>query len=140
MTTEVKIQVQDQTATVAGAWPGRSEAAVVLSIPGQGLCLPGTGLWRISGPRSIQRSAELPRTQGPLQQGHLAAPLFCFSFSSLHKSKRNGSKIGNGEKQERREDFLRAFRMSMEEVKRKGLGKQTIEWVLRFGQISRRLG
>jgi len=67
LTIEVKIQVQDQTATVVGDWPGRSDLAVVLSVPGWSLCLPGAGLRSTSGPRSIRRNAELPLKQGPLQ-------------------------------------------------------------------------
>lgn len=102
LASEVKIQVQDQAATVAGAQPSGSYTAVVLSVPGQGLCLPEAGPQRVSGPRSILVLAELPLTQGPLQWGHLAAPPFWPSLPSLHKSERNGSKTGDGEKQEGR--------------------------------------
>lgn len=53
LTSEDKIQVQDQTAPVAGAQTGGSDTAVELRVPGQGLCLPGARPQRVSGPRSI---------------------------------------------------------------------------------------
>lgn len=41
--------MQAQTAMEAAAWPGGSDTAVVLSVPGWGLCLPGAGLWKSLG-------------------------------------------------------------------------------------------